>query len=32
MPSNISTPEGLLEALSMMGNTLNELVTENEKL
>ena len=32
MPSNISTPEGLLEALNMMGNKLNELVAENEKL
>ena len=31
MPSNISTPEGLLEALNMMGNKLNELVAENEK-
>ena len=32
MPSNISTPEGLLEALNMMGNKLKELVAENEKL
>ena len=32
MPSNISTPEGLLQALNMMGNKLNELVAENEKL
>ena len=32
MPSNISTPDGLLETLNMMGNKLNELVTENEKL
>ena len=31
MPSNISTPQGLLEALNMMGNKLNELVAENEK-
>ena len=32
MPSNISTPEGLLEALNTMGNKLNELVAENEEL
>ena len=32
MPSSISTPGGLLEALNMMGNKLNELVAENEKL
>ena len=32
MPSNISTPEGLLEALKVMGNQLNELVAESEKL
>ena len=32
MPSNISTPEGLLEASNMMGNKLTELVAENEKL
>ena len=32
MPSNISTPEGLLEALNLMGNKLNELVGENGKL
>ena len=32
MPSNISAPDGLLEALHVMGNKLNELVAENEKL
>ena len=31
-PSNISTPEVLLEALNMMGNKLNEQFSENEKL
>ena len=31
MPPNISTPEGLLEALNMMINMLNELVAENKK-
>ena len=32
MPANISTPEGLLEGLSAMGNFLKKLVAENEKL